>query len=71
MEQLDFLPLLLNERSDERIVHMCLNADCFYCETILDFHDLVWKDVWSSELEELTPIPYCPACHTVVWRERE
>jgi len=50
-------------------VHMCLNEDCFYCETILDFPDVVLKHVWDSNLEDLTLIPHCPSCDEVLWRE--
>jgi len=73
MRQTDFLSSLLNEeRSDDSsaVVHICVNADCFYCETIMDFHELVWKDAWDSTLEMLTPIPHCPSCGEVIWRER-
>lgn len=51
------------------VVHMCLNADCFYCEAILDIDDLVWKSVWSHADEDLTLIPHCPSCGEVIWRE--
>lgn len=70
MKQPVLFPSLLNERSDEYFVHMCLNADCFYCETILDFHDLVWKEAYDTALGELVPIPTCPSCNEVAWRER-
>ena len=48
---------------------MCLNADCFYCESILDATDCVLKHVWSSEIEDLTLVPHCPSCGDVMWRE--
>lgn len=51
------------------VVHMCLNADCFYCEAIMDLDDLVWKEVWSSEYADLEMIPHCPSCGEVIWRE--
>lgn len=54
---------------DGRIAHMCLNADCFYCEAILDIDDLVWKPIWNSEIEDLDLIPHCPSCDEVIWRE--
>ena len=50
-------------------IHMCLNADCFYCETILDVTECVLKDVWDSNYEELVLIPHCPSCGEVMWRE--
>ena len=51
-------------------IHMCLNADCFYCEVILDITDAVYKEVWDSNLEDVVPIPHCPSCGEILWRER-
>ena len=52
------------------VLHLCLNDDCFYCDSALDIDELVWKEVWNSEIEDLDPIPHCPSCGEVVWRER-
>ena len=51
------------------VIHMCLNADCFYCESIMDFEDIVWGEAWDSNIEDLTMIPKCPSCDEVLWRE--
>lgn len=61
--------LPLDLRKAGSVVFMCLNADCFYCETIMDVNDLVWKEVWSSEIHDLTSVPHCPSCGEVAWRE--
>jgi len=50
-------------------IHMCLNSDCFYCETILSLSDIVFKETWNSEIEDLDMIPHCPSCGEVLWRE--
>ena len=50
-------------------VMMCLNAHCFYCETIMGWDDVVVRDAWDSDLEDLVPVPHCPSCDEVMWRE--
>lgn len=66
------LQLLLNyPDSQGRTVYMCLNSDCFYCETILRIEDISWKDLWSSEVQDLIMVPHCPSCGEVMWEERE
>lgn len=52
-----------------RTVHMCLNSDCFYCETIMPVTDLVWKQAWDTTTQDLAPYPTCPSCGEVSWRE--
>jgi len=54
-----------------KVIYMCLNANCFYCETIMGVEDMVWRDRWCSDLEDLIPIPFCPSCDEVMWREVE
>ena len=51
------------------VIHMCLNADCFYFETIFDWDDIVWGEQWDSQIEDLAMIPKCPSCGEVLWRE--
>ena len=51
------------------VLHMCLNADCFYCETVLDIDDIVWRETWDRNIEDLAMIPHCPSCNEVLWRE--
>ena len=63
--------LNFDEPRSGRVLHMCLNTDCFYCETIMGVDELVWKDAWDSDLGILTPVPYCPSCGEVIWREVE
>jgi len=58
-------------RRDGRVVHMCLNSNCFYCETIMSVNDLVWKEIWDHSLESIEMIPHCPSCGEVIWREME
>lgn len=53
----------------EHVVHMCLNADCFYCETVIGAHDAVWKEAWDSNVEDIAAYPCCPSCDEVLWRE--
>lgn len=45
-----------------RTGYMCLNNNCFYCETYLGFDDVVFKSAWSSDLEDVIPLPHCPSC---------
>lgn len=56
-------------RNRDKVVYMCLNAECFYCETIMDVNDLVWKETWDSNIEDLAAYPTCPSCGEVSWRE--
>ena len=53
----------------QSVIHLCLNSDCFYCETVLGLEDIVWKEQWDSQIEDLAMIPQCPSCGDVLWRE--
>ena len=44
------------------IAYTCVNADCFYCETWLDFEDVVYKSMWSSEIGDVLEVAHCPSC---------
>jgi len=48
----------------------CLNNDCFYLNSLLSVSEAVWKETWSSEIEDLVLVPHCPSCQEVLWRER-
>ena len=67
--QLTLKDQLIEPRSGS-VDHFCLNADCFYCETILDVNDLVVKEVWNSDLGMMDAIGFCPSCDEPVWGER-
>jgi len=60
------IPSLLTRAA---VLHYCLNKDCFYVDSILDLDDIVWKEVWNSEIEDLDMIPHCPSCQEVLYRE--
>lgn len=51
------------------VLHICVNKACFYDDSLIDLDDIVWKEVWNSEIADLDMIPHCPACHEVLWRE--
>ena len=51
------------------LIYLCLDPECFAFEHVWDLDEIVWKEQWSSEIEDLTPVPYCPHCDTVLWRE--
>ena len=39
------------------IEHICINDQCFYVDAILSFDDIVWKEVWNSEIKDLDCVP--------------
>ena len=45
-----------------RRLYECLNPMCFYCETLLKTDEVVWKEVWDSDFEDLVMRPRCPSC---------
>jgi len=49
----------------------CANPDCFYIEAIMKFHEITWKHIWSSEIEDLDLVPYCASCGEplMVWED--
>ena len=53
----------------QAVIHMCLNENCFYFECFLDLEDIVWRELWDSQIEDLAMIPHCPSCNEVLWRE--
>lgn len=44
----------------------CVNPQCFYNEAQFNHTEVVWKDMWNSDLGDLDMIPYCPSCQQEV-----
>jgi len=44
------------------VMYECSNPDCFYCGSLFTFEDVDWRDVWSSEFEDLVPVAKCASC---------
>ena len=53
------------------VVYYCLNAECFYCESVIGVYDAVPKHVWNSELGMLDVVLHCPSCDSELWGERD
>ena len=51
-------------------LYWCVNPDCFYDQSIIEFEDILWREAWNSDLEDVVPIAMCPACATNLWGER-
>lgn len=62
------LPFMHDGKS---VIYFCLNAECFYCESIIDVNDAVPKHVWNSQIEDLDVVLHCPSCDSELWGERD
>ena len=44
------------------ISYECANVECFYVAALLDFSDVVFKQIYSHEVDDLILVPFCPCC---------
>ena len=53
------------------LLYECANPDCFYCGSLLDLEDVVWKDYWDSSIEDLSVRATCPSCSDpmMIWSD--
>jgi len=51
----------------------CANPDCYYCGTILWLDDVVWKEIWNSEIHDLDCVAHCPSCvqPMMIWEDED
>lgn len=56
---------------DVGLLYECANPDCFYCGSLLDTNDVVWKYYWNSEIEDLDLRSTCPSCSEpmMIWSD--
>jgi len=47
---------------DTGLLYECANPDCFYVGSLLNLHEVTWKDYWDSRFEDLLPRSTCPSC---------
>ena len=63
------LPIpLKNWRAD--CYYECVNPQCFYNETELGYDDVVFRDMWVSDVQNVELVPHCPSCmeEMIFWR---
>ena len=45
-----------------KLLYECANPECFYCGSLMDLEDVIWREMWNSEIRDLDVIPFCPSC---------
>jgi len=58
---------------DNALLYECANSECFYCGSLLDMEDVVWKHYWDSRAEDLLLRSTCPSCGDpmMIWSEKD
>ena len=55
------------------LLYECANPQCFYVGALLDQEDVVWKDFYNHEIQDMDLRSTCPSCGDpmMIWSDED